>query len=73
MKTKRLVSALLCIVMVFGLLATVALPTMAGAGLLKTAKFFTEGNRPSVRELSLLLIGSATAFAVSLLVIHNFI
>lgn len=46
-----------------------ALPTMAGAGLLKTAKFFTEGNRPSVRELSLLLIGSATAFAVSLLVI----
>ena len=31
MKTKRLVSALLCIVMVFGLLATVALPTMAAS------------------------------------------
>ncbi len=46
-----------------------ALPTMAGAGLLKTAKFFLSGNSPSLYELSLLLIGTATAFAVSMLVI----
>ncbi len=49
-----------------------ALPTMAGAGILKTAKYIVEGNSPSREELSLLLIGTATAFFVSLAVISFF-
>ena len=31
MKTKRLFSALLCVIMVFGLLATISLPTLAAS------------------------------------------
>lgn len=46
-----------------------ALPTMAGAGLLKTAKFIIHGNIPTARELCLLAVGSATAFLLSLAVI----
>ncbi len=49
-----------------------ALPTMAGASLLKTVKFFLGGNTVTASELALLAIGSATAFFVSLTVIRAF-
>ena len=42
-----------------------AIPTMLGAGLLRTVKFFFEGNRLSVNEVMLLAIGTLTAYAVS--------
>ena len=47
-----------------------AIPTMLGAGGLKAVKFFLEGNTLSQSEVLLLLIGAATAFAVSLAVIR---
>ena len=46
-----------------------ALPTMLGAGLLKTAKFFIEGNLFSHTEIGILAIGVVTAFFTSLAVI----
>lgn len=46
-----------------------AIPTMLGAGALKTVKFFAEGNLCSAEELIFLAVGSATAFAVSSAVI----
>ncbi len=45
----------------------VALPTMACATLLKSAKFFWEGNTLDTQELLLLLLGSAAAYFVSAL------
>ena len=64
--------------MLFGLSRTaaaefsfyLAIPTMAGASLLKGAKYFMEGNVPTSNEWILLLIGVVTAFVVSLLVIR---
>lgn len=47
-----------------------AIPTMAGASLLKGVKFFAEGNRIGGEEWLLLAVGCLTAFAVSLLVIR---
>lgn len=46
------------------------IPTMAGAGLLKTVKFFAEGNVLAPKELLLIAVGTLTAFAVSLVVIR---
>lgn len=43
-----------------------AIPTMAGAGALKAAKFFFEGNVLSLTEALILLVGTLTAFFVSL-------
>lgn len=64
--------------MLFGLSRTaaaefsfyLAIPTMAGASLLKGAKFFLDGNTLGSQELILLLVGVVTAFVVSLLVIR---
>ena len=42
-----------------------ALPTMLGAGLLRGAKFFLEGNSLALSELVLLAVGTLTAYAVS--------
>ncbi|MBQ9086514.1 MAG: undecaprenyl-diphosphate phosphatase [Clostridia bacterium] len=64
--------------MMFGLSRTaaaefsfyLAIPTMAGASLLKAAKFFLEGNTIGGTEWAILLVGCLTAFAVSLLVIR---
>ena len=42
-----------------------AIPTMLGAGVLKTTKFLAEGNQCSAEELVLLGVGAAVAFAVS--------
>ncbi len=47
-----------------------AIPTMLGAGALKAAKFFLGGYSVSPTEWMILAIGSAVAFAVSLLVIR---
>ena len=47
-----------------------AIPTMAGASLLKAVKYFLDGNAPSAQEWSLLAVGCAVAFLVSLLVIR---
>ena len=47
-----------------------AIPTMAGASLLKGVKFFAKGNTVSGEELLLLAVGCLTAFLVSLLVIR---
>ena len=47
-----------------------AIPTMAGASLLKGVKFFAEGNRVSGEEWLLLAVGCLTAFLVSLLEIR---
>ncbi|MBQ3483226.1 MAG: undecaprenyl-diphosphate phosphatase [Clostridia bacterium] len=46
------------------------IPTMAGAGILKTVKFFAEGNLLARDELLLIAVGTLTAFAVSLAVIR---
>ncbi|MBQ8849876.1 MAG: undecaprenyl-diphosphate phosphatase [Clostridia bacterium] len=43
-----------------------AIPTMAGAGALKAAKFFFEGNVLSLTEIAILLVGTLTAFFISL-------
>lgn len=64
--------------MLFGLSRTaaaefsfyLAIPTMAGASLLKMAKFFLNGNRLGGEEIVILLVGLVTAFLVSLLVIR---
>ena len=64
--------------MLFGLSRTaaaefsfyLAIPTMAGASLLKMAKFFLDGNRLGGEEITILLVGLVTAFLVSLLVIR---
>lgn len=48
-----------------------AIPTMAGAGLLKLIKFFLRGGSFSILECLLLLTGCLTAFLVSLLVIRG--
>ena len=64
--------------MLFGLSRTaaaefsfyLAIPTMAGASLLKAVKYFLDGNAPSAQEWSLLAVGCAVAFLVSLLVIR---
>jgi len=47
-----------------------AIPTMAGAGLLKGAKFFWEGNTLNAWEWLLLWLGFGTALAVSLLTLR---
>ncbi len=47
-----------------------AIPTMAGASLLKMTKFFLDGNTLSGEEILILLVGLVTAFFVSLLVIR---
>ena len=47
-----------------------AIPTMAGASLLKAVKFFLDGNRLGGEEITILLVGLLTAFLVSLLVIR---
>lgn len=47
-----------------------ALPTMVGAGLLKTCKFFAAGNTLTGKEGLLLAAGALTAFLVSLAVIR---
>ena len=47
-----------------------AIPTMAGASLLKGVKFFLDGNTISGNEWLILLVGCLTAFAVSLMVIR---
>ncbi len=47
-----------------------AIPTMAGASLLKGAKYFLEGNSPSGQEWAILGVGCAVAFGVSLLAIR---
>ena len=47
-----------------------ALPIMAGASLLKIAKFVIEGNTATVDEVFLLLVGLVVAFAVSLVCIR---
>ena len=64
--------------MLFGLSRTaaaefsfyLAIPTMAGASLLKMAKFFMDGNTLGGEEIIILLVGLVTAFLVSLLVIR---
>ena len=64
--------------MLFGLSRTaaaefsfyLAIPTMAGASLLKAVKYFLDGNLPSRNEWLLLAVGCLTAFLVSLLVIR---
>lgn len=64
--------------MLFGLSRTaaaefsfyLAIPTMAGASLLKMAKFFLEGNKLGSEEIVILLVGLLSAFLVSLLVIR---
>ena len=64
--------------MLFGLSRTaaaefsfyLAIPTMAGASLLKGAKYFLDGNTLGLEEWVLLLVGVVTAFVVSLLVIR---
>ncbi|MBQ9783569.1 MAG: undecaprenyl-diphosphate phosphatase [Clostridia bacterium] len=64
--------------MLFGLSRTaaaefsfyLAIPTMAGASLLKAVKYFLEGNVPSAQEWVLLGVGCLVAFLVSLLVIR---
>ena len=64
--------------MMFGLSRTaaaefsfyLAIPTMAGASLLKGVKFFLDGNTISGNEWLILLVGCVTAFAVSLMVIR---
>ena len=64
--------------MLFGLSRTaaaefsfyLAIPTMAGASLLKMAKFFLDGNTLGSEEIIILLVGLVTAFLVSLLVIR---
>ena len=64
--------------MLFGLSRTaaaefsfyLAIPTMAGASLLKMAKFFLDGNSLGGEEITILLVGLVTAFLVSLLVIR---
>ena len=48
-----------------------AIPTMLGASLLKTVKFFAGGNSVSATEWVLLFAGCVTAFAVSLAVIRG--
>lgn len=47
-----------------------AIPTMAGASLLKMTKFFLDGNTLNGEEIVILLVGLITAFLVSLLVIR---
>ena len=64
--------------MLFGLSRTaaaefsfyLAIPTMAGASLLKMLKFFLDGNALGGEEITILLVGLVTAFLVSLLVIR---
>ncbi len=64
--------------MLFGLSRTaaaefsfyLAIPTMAGASLLKGVKFFLDGHVIGGSEWLILLIGCATAFVVSLMVIR---
>ena len=64
--------------MLFGLSRTaaaefsfyLAIPTMAGASLLKVLKFFLDGNSFGGEEIVILLVGLLTAFLVSLLVIR---
>lgn len=64
--------------MLFGLSRTVAaefsfylaIPTMAGASLLKGVKYFADGNSFGLQEGILLLVGALTAFFVSLAVIR---
>ena len=64
--------------MLFGLSRTaaaefsfyLAIPTMAGASLLKGVKFFLDGNTISGNEWLILLVGCVTAFVVSLMVIR---
>lgn len=46
------------------------IPTMLGAGLLKTVKFFGAGYVPEGREILILLVGTVTAFLTSLAVIR---
>lgn len=46
------------------------IPTMAGAGALKTVKFFLSGNVLSGKELLILGVATVTAFAVSIAVIR---
>jgi len=46
-----------------------AIPTMAGASLLKTLKFIIEGTTMSGLEAAILLVGCIVAFAVSMFVI----
>lgn len=46
------------------------IPTMLGAGLLKGVKFFLEGNSITGNEVLLLIVGTVTAFLVSLAVIR---
>ena len=47
-----------------------AIPTMLGASALKLLKFLLEGNLPTVNELTILLVGCAVSFLVSILVIR---
>lgn len=47
-----------------------ALPIMAGASLLKIAKFILKGNTATVDEVFLLLVGLVVAFAVSIVCIR---
>ena len=47
-----------------------AIPTMLGASALKLFKFLLEGNLPTVNELTILLVGCAVSFLVSILVIR---
>ena len=64
--------------MIFGLSRTaaaefsfyLAIPTMAGASLLKGVKFFLDGNTIGGYEWLILLVGCVTAFVVSLAVIR---
>ena len=64
--------------MLFGLSRTaaaefsfyLAIPTMAGASLLKMVKFFLDGNSLGGEEIIILLVGLVTAFLVSLAVIR---
>ena len=47
-----------------------ALPTMLGAGALKTVKYFAEGMRLSCSEIFLLLTGTLSAYCVSIMAIE---
>ena len=47
-----------------------AIPTMLGASALKLLKFLLEGNLPATSELTILLVGCAVSFLVSILVIR---
>ena len=47
-----------------------AIPTMLGASALKLLKFLLEGNLPTTNELTILLVGCAVSFLVSILVIR---